>query len=219
MKALVLFSGGVDSSTCLGMAVSRYGAENVVALSVQYGQKHEKEVEAAEKIARYYNVELVRLDLTPIFAFSDCPLLKQSEQEIPRESYAEQIAATEGGPVSTYVPFRNGLFLSSAASVSLSKGCSVILYGAHSDDAAGSAYPDCSEAFNDAMAGRSMREVAVSFVSKRLLWECQRQTWFAPACPLRFRINIPGVAMKAANIPAAYALPASIGRGPLNSTE
>ena len=71
MKALVLFSGGVDSSTCLGMAVSRYGAENVVALSVQYGQKHEKEVEAAEKIARYYNVELVRLDLTPIFAFSD----------------------------------------------------------------------------------------------------------------------------------------------------
>ena len=60
MKALVLFSGGVDSSTCLGMAVSRYGAENVVALSVQYGQKHEKEVEAAEKIARYYNVELVR---------------------------------------------------------------------------------------------------------------------------------------------------------------
>ena len=38
MKALVLFSGGVDSSTCLGMAVSRYGAENVVALSVQYGQ-------------------------------------------------------------------------------------------------------------------------------------------------------------------------------------
>ena len=94
MKALVLFSGGVDSSTCLGMAVSRYGAENVVALSVQYGQKHEKEVEAAEKIARYYNVELVRLDLTPIFAFSDCPLLKQSEQEIP-DVYKRQIQTYE----------------------------------------------------------------------------------------------------------------------------
>ena len=215
MKALVLFSGGVDSSTCLGMAVSRYGAENVVALSVQYGQKHEKEVEAAEKIARYYNVELVRLDLTPIFAFSDCPLLKQSEQEIPRESYAEQIAATEGGPVSTYVPFRNGLFLSSAASVSLSKGCSVILYGAHR----AARIRTAAKRLTTLWAGRSMREAAVSFVSKRLLWECQRQTWFAPACPLRFRINIPGVAMKAANIPAAYALPASIGRGPLNSTE
>ena len=48
MKALVLFSGGVDSTTCLGMAVLRYGAENVTALSVQYGQKHAREIEAAE---------------------------------------------------------------------------------------------------------------------------------------------------------------------------
>ena len=39
-KALVLFSGGLDSSTCLAMAVEKYGAENVVALSVFYGQKH-----------------------------------------------------------------------------------------------------------------------------------------------------------------------------------
>ena len=151
MKALVLFSGGVDSTTCLGMAVSRYGAENVTALSIRYGQKHEKEIEAAEKIAAYYNVELIHLDLTPIFAFSDCCLLKQSESDVPQESYAEQIQHTGGKPVSTYVPFRNGLFLSSAASVALSKGCSVILYGAHADDAAGNAYPDCSEAFNNAM--------------------------------------------------------------------
>ena len=57
-----------------------------------------------------------------------------------------------GKPVSTYVPFRNGLFISTAASVALSKGCSVIYYGAHSDDAAGSAYPDCSDEFNNAMA-------------------------------------------------------------------
>ena len=151
MKALVLFSGGVDSTTCLGMAVLRYGAENVTALSVQYGQKHAREIEAAEKIAEYYGVELIHLDLTPIFAFSDCSLLKQSEEDIPRESYAEQIGHTGGKPVSTYVPFRNGLFLSPAASVALSKGCGVILYGAHADDAAGNAYPDCSKAFNDAM--------------------------------------------------------------------
>ena len=53
--------------------------------------------------------------------------------------------------ISTYVPFRNGLFLSSAASIALSKGCNIIYYGAHSDDAAGSAYPDCSKVFNNAM--------------------------------------------------------------------
>ena len=40
MKAMVLFSGGVDSTTCLGIAVDKYGAENVVALSIAYGQKH-----------------------------------------------------------------------------------------------------------------------------------------------------------------------------------
>ena len=53
MKALVLFSGGVDSTTCLALAIDRYGKENVVALSVSYGQKHTKEVEAADKIAAY----------------------------------------------------------------------------------------------------------------------------------------------------------------------
>ena len=104
MRALVLSSGGVDSTTCLGMAVDKYGKENVVSLSVFYGQKHTKELEK-----------------------------------------------TDGKPVSTYVPFRNGLFLATAASIALSKKCDVIYYGAHADDAAGNAYPDCSEAFYNAM--------------------------------------------------------------------
>ena len=45
MKALVLVSGGVDSTTCLAMAVKEYGHENVVALSIYYGQRHKKEIE------------------------------------------------------------------------------------------------------------------------------------------------------------------------------
>lgn len=151
MKALVLFSGGVDSTTCLGIAVDKYGAEEVLALSIYYGQKHSKEIEAAEKIAAHYGVKLRTLDLALIFADSDCSLLKGSSAEIPKESYAEQLSETDGAPVSTYVPFRNGLFLSSAASIALSNGCEVIYYGAHSDDAAGNAYPDCSSDFNDAI--------------------------------------------------------------------
>ncbi|WP_298528275.1 7-cyano-7-deazaguanine synthase QueC [uncultured Ruminococcus sp.] len=151
MKALVLFSGGVDSTTCLGIAVDKYGAEEVLALSIYYGQKHSKEIEAAEKIAAHYGVKLRTLDLALIFADSDCSLLKGSSAEIPKESYAEQLSETNGAPVSTYVPFRNGLFLSSAASIALSNGCEVIYYGAHSDDAAGNAYPDCSSDFNDAI--------------------------------------------------------------------
>ena len=151
MKALVLFSGGVDSTTCLAIAVDKYGADEVLALSLYYGQKHSRELEAARKIAAHYGVRHKELDLALIFADSDCTLLKGSEGEIPKESYAEQLEKTDGKPVSTYVPFRNGLFLASAASIALSNGCEEIYYGAHSDDAAGNAYPDCSSDFNDAI--------------------------------------------------------------------
>lgn len=151
-KALVLASGGVDSTTCLALAVKEYGKEHVVALAVFYGQKHQKELEAARAAAVYYGVPYKELDLASIFADSKCSLLSHSDAAIPTESYAEQLAETDGKPVSTYVPFRNGLFLASAASIALSNDCTEIYYGAHSDDAAGSAYPDCSEVFNNAMS-------------------------------------------------------------------
>ena len=151
MKVLVLFSGGVDSTTALAMAIDQYGKDNVIALSISYGQKHNKEIEASNKLAQYYQIEHLYLDLSKIFMDSDCSLLQHSNQEIPHLSYQEQLSKTNGTPVSTYVPFRNGLFLSSAASIALSKNCGLIYYGAHSDDAAGNAYPDCSDVFNDAM--------------------------------------------------------------------
>ena len=67
MKAMVLCSGGVDSTTCLGIAVDKYGAENVVALSIYYGQRHTKEIESADKVTEYYGVEHISLDLEKIF--------------------------------------------------------------------------------------------------------------------------------------------------------
>lgn len=152
MEAMVLFSGGVDSTTCLAQAVKKHGAENVLALSINYGQKHNKEIESAERLVKYYGVKWQTLDLSLIFADSNCSLLKGSDDEIPKESYSEQLEKTNGAPVSTYVPFRNGLFLASAASIALSHECKVIYYGPHADDAAGNAYPDCSAVFNDAMA-------------------------------------------------------------------
>lgn len=151
MRALVLCSGGVDSTTLLAMAVDRYGSENVVALSISYGQRHEKELKAARDVARYYHVEQRFLDLAAIFADSPCSLLAHSEKDIPKESYAEQLEQADTKLVSTYVPFRNGLFLSSAASMALSLECSVLYYGAHHDDWAGNAYPDCSREFVAAM--------------------------------------------------------------------
>lgn len=172
MKALVLFSGGLDSSVCLGLAVKEYGADEVLALSIYYGQKHRKEMEASEKVAAFYGVKRITLDLGEIFKGSNCTLLEGAAEEIPHEAYSEQLAKSNGAPVNTYVPFRNGLFLSAAASVALSNGCEVIYYGAHADDAAGSAYPDTSAAFNNAIvsaiyigSGNALRVVA-PFIDK-----------------------------------------------------
>lgn len=153
-KAIILSSGGVDSTTCVSLAVDRLGAENVVTASIFYGQKHKKEILAARKVAAYYHVRHYEFDLSAIFQYSNCSLLAGSTEEIVHESYAEQIAKNGEGKVSTYVPFRNGLMLSTAASLaaSLFEEDEVDIYiGAHADDAAGDAYADCSEPFLKAM--------------------------------------------------------------------
>lgn len=151
MKILVLLSGGVDSTTALAKAIEKVGKEQVLALSILYGQKHDRELESSIAVAKYYGVEHLYLDLAKIFEYSNCSLLKHSNGKIPHESYDLQINKTNGTPVSTYVPFRNGLFLSASASLAISKGCDTIYYGAHSDDACGNAYPDCSLEFTEFM--------------------------------------------------------------------
>lgn len=153
-KAIVLSSGGVDSTTCVGIAVKELTAKNVSTVSVYYGQRHEKELQCAQKIADYYGVKHYILDLSPVLKYSNCSLLKNSTENIPEKSYAEQIKENGEGKVSTYVPFRNGLMLSSVAALaqSLYPDNEVDIYlGAHADDAAGDAYADCSKDFTDAM--------------------------------------------------------------------
>lgn len=176
-KAVVLLSGGIDSTTCLAMAVKRFGKEQVTALSIYYGQKHQKELESAKKVAAYYGVGHIFHDITSVMAFSTCSLLQQSEQEIPHLSYQDQLANREGEkPVSTYVPFRNGLFLSVAAAIAVSIEASVIYYGAHADDAAGAAYPDCTPAFYEAM-NRAIEEGSghtCRIEAPLLLWNKER---------------------------------------------
>ena len=169
MKAIVLSSGGVDSTTCVAMAVNELGSNNVVTLSFQYGQKHSKELDSAQQIADFYGLKHYVYDLTSIFAYSDCSLLVQSNTPIKHISYADQIKQDGEGKVATYVPFRNGLMLSAAAALAQSlfpeEKCEVWI-GAHSDDAAGNAYADCSTAFNQAM-GRAISIGTYELVSLR----------------------------------------------------
>jgi len=148
-KALVLASGGLDSTTCLAMAVAELGAANVSTISIFYGQRHRVELKAARAVAEHYGVRQYEFDLSPIMQFSNCALLDGSTQEISANSYSEQIAEN-GCKIATYVPFRNGLMLSTAASLaqSLYDNDTCDLYiGAHADDAAGNAYADCSVPF------------------------------------------------------------------------
>lgn len=155
MKALVLSSGGVDSTTCIGVAIKKYGKENVITASLYYGQKHEKELECAKKIADYYGVKHIEEDISNVMKYASnvCSLVKGGE-EIEHNSYEKQVKANDKGRVKTYVPFRNGLLLSIATAYadSLFPNEDVeIYYGAHSDDNVGSAYADCSPEFAEAM--------------------------------------------------------------------
>lgn len=144
----------MDSTVCVAMAVAKYGAENIATTSIFYGQKHNKELECARKVADYYKLPHYEFDLSSVLQFSNCSLLAQSTQAIEHKSYAEQITPVNG-KVSTYVPFRNGLMLSVCASLaqSIFENDDVEIYlGAHGDDAAGNAYADCSEIFVSTMS-------------------------------------------------------------------
>ena len=156
MKALVLNSGGVDSTTCVALAIKEHGKDNVITASLYYGQKHDKELQCAKKIAEYYGVRHIEEDISNIMKYAGdvCSLIKGSKDEIIDKSYVDQIKENGEGRVGTYVPFRNGLLLSIATSYadSLFPNEEVqIYYGAHADDAAGQAYADCSPEFAKAM--------------------------------------------------------------------
>ena len=150
MKAIVLSSGGLDSSVCTAYAVDKYSAQNVITASLFYGQRHDKELKCADAIAKHYGLTHYERDISAVFvdASNVCSLMQGSSVEMLKKSYAEQIA--EVGKPNTEVPLRNGLFLLCAASMAMSLFPNeevTIIYGAHADDAAGNAYPDCTPEF------------------------------------------------------------------------
>jgi 7-cyano-7-deazaguanine synthase len=142
-KAFVLLSGGIDSSTCLGIAMDKYGGTpgGVEAVGIHYGQRHLKELECAAKLCDHYHIDQVVLRL------GDQPksMLTDAKAKVPNISYKDIVGVSP-----TYVHFRNGQMLSKIAAYASSqvnnKGPwtdAVILFGAHAEDAAGDAYPDC----------------------------------------------------------------------------
>lgn len=153
MKVFVLSSGGVDSSTCLAEAVSKYGSENVISATLYYGQKLDREIEGAKKLAKHFGVRHIVEDVSPIMKYANqvCTLIKGSK-DVVESTYREQMKENEDGRPSSYVPFRNGLFMSIATAYadSLFPGEECQIYcGTHEDDYA---YADCSTEFTDLMS-------------------------------------------------------------------
>lgn len=145
-KGVVLLSGGLDSTLCATMAVKDLGADNVLALTILYGQKHEKEAQAAKKVSAALGIQHKTLVIPGIFTGYGSSLIDK-DAPIPEMSYREI-----QGVSPTYVPFRNGVFLSYAAVTALVGGASFIYFGAHAEDFRNWAYPDCTPEFIGSMA-------------------------------------------------------------------
>jgi 7-cyano-7-deazaguanine synthase len=137
-RILVLLSGGMDSATALALAVETAGRENVQALSIFYGQRHERELLSANEIARHYNVPHRVLFADGVFD-TKASALTNEEDIIPHMSYAEMGT----GPTATYVPVRNPILLSIAAHQAMAMKCNEVWCGIHAEDSSNDAYPDC----------------------------------------------------------------------------
>lgn len=138
--AVVLLSGGLDSMVCAGLA--REAGRRVIALTVNYNQRHRLELDAAARIATALDLSehlVVPLDLR---SFGGSALT--ADIDVPKSGVAD-----EGIPV-TYVPARNTIFLGLALGLAEARGARHIYVGVNALDYSG--YPDCRPAFVDAFA-------------------------------------------------------------------
>ncbi|MGI0132356.1 MAG: 7-cyano-7-deazaguanine synthase QueC [Thermoplasmata archaeon] len=131
--SVVLLSGGMDSATCLAIAARAEGL--VHALTVLYGQRHEREVESARALARHFGVtshEVVELPVGHLL---------RSALTDPHRTLPHRARPSGASIPTTYVPARNTLLLGLALGVAESRGCDRIYLGINAIDYSG--YPDC----------------------------------------------------------------------------
>lgn len=158
-KSVVLFSGGIDSTTALYWALNRY--EKVYALTFDYGQRHRIEISMARKLAQNLNIphKVIQVDLKQIGGSS----LTDMNLPLPEYEKAEEI---ENGLPSTYVPFRNGIFLSMAAALAEVEGIKEIVCGFNTLDSPN--YPDTRSQFVKAMEEAINKGSIASFTEEKV---------------------------------------------------
>ena len=163
-KAVVVFSGGQDSTTCLFKAMREF--DTVEAVTFDYGQRHKLELECAARIAAEFNIKHHVLDMSLISQLAPNALtrndiaIEQKEGELP----------------STFVDGRNMLFLSFAAVLAKQLGAKHIVTGVSQSDFSG--YPDCRDVFIKSLNVTLNLAMDYEFViDTPLMWLTKAQTW------------------------------------------
>lgn len=165
-KAVVVFSGGQDSTTCLLWALKRY--KEVIALSFDYGQRHKKELECAKEITEELGVEWHVLDMSLLNQLAPNSLTR-ADIEVDKE-------APSNGVPNSVVDGRNMLFLTFAAVFAKQRGITDIITGVSQSDFSG--YPDCRDVFIKSLNATLNLAMDYTFcVETPLMWIDKADTW------------------------------------------
>ncbi|MCS4473160.1 7-cyano-7-deazaguanine synthase QueC [Clostridium botulinum] len=165
-KAIVVFSGGQDSTTCLFWAKKKY--KEVIAVSFDYNQKHKLELDCAKDICKKYNIEHHILDLN---------LLNQlAPNSLTRQDITVDKSAPKEGVPNSFVDGRNLLFLSFVAVFAKQKGINTIITGVSQSDFSG--YPDCRDVFIKSLNVTLNLAMDYEFeIITPLMWINKAETW------------------------------------------
>ena len=137
MKAVVVLSGGQDSATCLALAVKKYGADEVAAITFGYGQRHAIETKYARRLAKRYGIAAHKVETFGFYRDLTTNALLDPTMKIAR--------ARGASCPTTVVEGRNAFFLLAAAVWAKTLGATVLYTGVSEADYSG--YPDCRAAF------------------------------------------------------------------------
>lgn len=164
--ALVLFSGGQDSTTCLYWAKQHF--RNTAALCFAYGQRHSQEIENARRVAAIAGASFQLVDASVIAHLSPNSLTDLDitmDEEHPAESHPN-----------TFVPGRNLLFLTFAAAIAYGKGIRHLVTGVSEADYSG--YPDCRDTFiHSANATLNLAMDKQFMIHTPLMWRNKKEVW------------------------------------------
>lgn len=164
-KAIIVFSGGQDSTTCLFWALEQF--KEVIAVTFDYGQRHSEELKVASDIAEDLNIEHHILDMS---------LLNQLAPNALTRDSIEVEEGKDGELPSTFVEGRNLLFFSFAAIAASQKGAKHIVTGVCETDYSG--YPDCRDAFVKSLNVSLNLGIGKDFVIHTpLMWLDKKETW------------------------------------------